>query len=314
MQRVRYQVFISSTSRDLPQERQAVLDAILRIGHFPAGMELFPASDATAWDVIRRDIDVSDYYVVVVGGRYGSTDSDGISYTEREYDYARNLGAHILAFLHEDPGALPADRQESKKSARKKLADFRRKLEKSHTCKLWREAHDLGAAVTASLTQEINLHPGVGWIRADEAPSRRDTARALRDLQSVLDEAAEQRGLREAVERRAQTVEAELEALRQQQAGTRAEAGHAGAREATAQAGSVHPHPDGIPASFDVTAAKDVLAGLPERVASFAIWSDTPQGHAFWREQKKRLESGQGLGADAREAIVQWLGARGANQ
>ena len=41
----RYQVFISSTFRDLVQERQEVLKAVLEIDHMPAGMELFPASD-----------------------------------------------------------------------------------------------------------------------------------------------------------------------------------------------------------------------------------------------------------------------------
>lgn len=45
----RYQVFISSTFRDLQQERQAVLRAVLELDHMPAGMELFPAGDDAAW-------------------------------------------------------------------------------------------------------------------------------------------------------------------------------------------------------------------------------------------------------------------------
>ena len=84
----RYQVFISSTFRDLRDERQAVLKAILEIDHMPAGMELFPASDDAAWQLIKDVIDASDYYVLIVGGRYGSLDDTGIGYTEKEYDYA----------------------------------------------------------------------------------------------------------------------------------------------------------------------------------------------------------------------------------
>ena len=84
----RYQVFISSTFRDLVEERQAVLRAILELDQMPAGMELFPASDETAWQLIRDVIDASDYYLVLVGGRYGSLDQTGIGYTEKEYDYA----------------------------------------------------------------------------------------------------------------------------------------------------------------------------------------------------------------------------------
>ncbi len=84
----RYQIFISSTFRDLVAERQAVLKAILELDHMPAGMELFPAGDDSAWQLITDVIDASDYYVVIVGGRYGSLDAAGIGFTEKEYDYA----------------------------------------------------------------------------------------------------------------------------------------------------------------------------------------------------------------------------------
>jgi len=65
----RYQVFVSSTFTDLKDERQGVLRAILELDHMPAGMELFPATDASAWQLIKDVIDASDYYVLIVGGR-----------------------------------------------------------------------------------------------------------------------------------------------------------------------------------------------------------------------------------------------------
>ena len=61
----------------------------------PAGMELWPSDPATSWEVIRRVVDCSDYYVLIIGGIYGSTNEDGISYTEQEYDYARPCGIPI---------------------------------------------------------------------------------------------------------------------------------------------------------------------------------------------------------------------------
>lgn len=70
----RYQVFISSTFEDLKEERQAVSKAVLELNHMPAGMELFPASDDKAWQLIKEVIDASDYYVLIIGGRYGSLD------------------------------------------------------------------------------------------------------------------------------------------------------------------------------------------------------------------------------------------------
>src|SRR5450759_2359465 len=84
----RYQVFVSSTFTDLIDERRAVMQALLELNCIPAGMELFPASTDDQWTLIQRVIDDCDYYLVIVGGRYGSMDVQGISYTEREYDYA----------------------------------------------------------------------------------------------------------------------------------------------------------------------------------------------------------------------------------
>ncbi|HSP50009.1 MAG TPA: DUF4062 domain-containing protein [Pseudolabrys sp.] len=78
----RYQVFVSSTFADLKDERQAVLQALLSLDHFPAGMESFLASDDDAWTLIKGVIDDSDYYVLVFGGRYGSTNHAGVGYTE----------------------------------------------------------------------------------------------------------------------------------------------------------------------------------------------------------------------------------------
>jgi hypothetical protein len=69
---VRYQVFVSSTYEDLREERQQATQAILEAGFFPSGMELFPASDDNQWELIKRVIEESDYYIVIVAGRYGS--------------------------------------------------------------------------------------------------------------------------------------------------------------------------------------------------------------------------------------------------
>ena len=53
-----------------------------------AGMELLPAADEEQFDFIKKIIDDCDYYVLIISGRYGSTASDGMSYTEKGYNYA----------------------------------------------------------------------------------------------------------------------------------------------------------------------------------------------------------------------------------
>ena len=90
-QRPKYQIFISSTYGDLRQEREAVTWAVLSARHIPAGMENFTATDDRGWETITSVIERSDYYVLIVAGRYGSVDTDGVSWTEKEYDYAHGL-------------------------------------------------------------------------------------------------------------------------------------------------------------------------------------------------------------------------------
>ena len=76
---IKYQIFVSSTYEDLKEERKEVTQAILECNCFPAGMELFPASNKSQWEIIKRVIDESDFYLVIIAGRYGSIgiDDDG---------------------------------------------------------------------------------------------------------------------------------------------------------------------------------------------------------------------------------------------
>lgn len=106
----RYQVFISSTFTDLREERVRVMETVMQLDCFPAGMELFPAFDEEQLEFIKKIIDDCDYYVLIIGARYGSEDVDGISYTEKEFDYAVSKKIPVIALIHGDPNNLPQAR------------------------------------------------------------------------------------------------------------------------------------------------------------------------------------------------------------
>ena len=109
----RYQVFVSSTYEDLRQERAEVMQALLELDCMPAGMELFPATTEEQWSWIARVIEESDYYMVIVGGRYGTVHpAKHASYTELEYRYAVEIGKPVVAFLHGSPDAIPSGKTE----------------------------------------------------------------------------------------------------------------------------------------------------------------------------------------------------------
>lgn len=165
----REQVFVSSTYIDLADERQEVIQTLLEADCIPAGMELFPASTEERWSLIKRVIDDSDYYLVVVGGRYGSVDpSTDLSYTEMEFDYAVTQEKPILGFLHRDPGEISATKTELDAALREKLDAFRTKVGE-RMVKFWRGPEDLGAQVAKSLIQIRKTHPVDGWVRAADA-------------------------------------------------------------------------------------------------------------------------------------------------
>ena len=133
----RYQVFVSSTYVDLQTERQQVIQALMEMDCIPAGMELFPAADEEHWEFIKRIVDDCDYYLLIIGGRYGSISPEGVSYTEMEYDYAVEKGLKVIALLHEEPEALPAKKVELEKEAQDRLSSFREKVGSGRLVKFW---------------------------------------------------------------------------------------------------------------------------------------------------------------------------------
>jgi len=182
----RFQVFVSSTYEDLREERQKVIQALLEFDCIPAGMEFFPAADESQWELIKRVIQDCDYYIVIVAGRYGSLSPKGISYTQQEYEYAVEVGKSVCAFLHADPGKIPADKTELNEESREKLDGFRALCEKK-MCKYWETADQLGGLVIGSLNQLKKTRPAVGWVRADQVVNE-ETAQVILRLKNRVEE------------------------------------------------------------------------------------------------------------------------------
>ncbi|UJW67976.1 DUF4062 domain-containing protein [Mycobacteroides chelonae] len=164
----RYQVFVSSTFTDLVDERREVMQALLEMDCLPAGMELFPAANTDQWTLISRVIEQSDYYLVILGGRYGSVTEAGVSYTEKEYDYAVELGIPVMGFVPAQPDEIAVGKTDRSEEAAKKLAAFREKVQLKMT-KDWKNAEDLGSKVTRGLIHLIKNNPQPGWVRGDQA-------------------------------------------------------------------------------------------------------------------------------------------------
>lgn len=169
----KYQVFISSTQKDLVNERQAIMQALLECRCIPTGMEFFPSANKKSWDFIKREIDESDFYLLVIAGMYGSTTKDEagntVSYTEKEYNYALSINKPIMVFMHKNINKLPAEKVECSLTKRKKLDKFRsRILDSNIQVSFWSDIGVLISGIKSSVQELIRCTPSAGWVKGTQ--------------------------------------------------------------------------------------------------------------------------------------------------
>lgn len=167
----KYQIFVSSTYRDLKNERDRLHKSILKAGCIPVGMEFFPAKDEKQIKYIQAEIDKCDYVVLVVGLQYGSVDDQGVSYTEQEYDYSVNKKKEIIVLIQEETESNHIDKTAE---TYEKLVAFRDKVTRNRLVCFWKDMADLVEAFHVSLNKAINQSPEVGWIRGGNMQIAKD--------------------------------------------------------------------------------------------------------------------------------------------
>lgn len=163
----KYQVFISSTYEDLKEERAAVTQCLLDNNCIPVGMEQFPASNMSQMEYIEKMLDDCDYYILIIGGRYGSLDDDGVGYTEKEYNYAQQKGIPVMAFVNLHPEKLPNEKCEHANI--EKFKAFRDRVRNAKKLvKGYSDIGDLKANVVTAVNAAIREYPGIGWVRVTD--------------------------------------------------------------------------------------------------------------------------------------------------
>lgn len=169
MDNVKYQVFISSTYSDLIDERRKVLEVLLMADCIPAGMENFVATDDEQFGVIKKVIDLCDYYILILGRRYGSlNENSGISYTEMEYNYAIDKGIPVLVFVLDDSIEIEKDKEEQDDIKKGKLAEFKSKAMRNRLASVWKDKSDLLGKVAISIMQAKIEIKRPGWHRGED--------------------------------------------------------------------------------------------------------------------------------------------------
>ena len=153
----KYQIFVSSTYRELEKERSIAINAINRMGHIPRAMELFPSSCDSSWNYITRILIDCDFVLLIMGKEYGHTmpDEDGEekSMTEMEYEFAMKNNIPVLAIKYDnDKTGITDERQQSfiakvSSEVQRPSADF----------------GSLGSIITHTLA-ELDKYNRPGWV------------------------------------------------------------------------------------------------------------------------------------------------------
>jgi tetratricopeptide (TPR) repeat protein len=145
-------VFISSTSEDLRDHREAVRDAVMTLGMHPVMMEHFPAMDADAVAACRQKVIDCDLFVGIYAHRYGHIpQGETRSITEMEYDWAGEAGLPRRVFVINRDYAWPDEFREHDKTI--EIDAFRQRSGE----KVWAEfttPDSLAAKVTQSLVHD----------------------------------------------------------------------------------------------------------------------------------------------------------------
>ena len=122
-------IFISSTSRDLENERKEAIATVDRNGQATA-MEKFFASNHPPKDVCLTYLQDCDAVVLILGFWYGSIDeAEEISFTEIEYNRAKTLGLPVFVFMKCQPDGSWQSAEEESSEEFKRLHAFKSRLD-----------------------------------------------------------------------------------------------------------------------------------------------------------------------------------------
>lgn len=175
------QVFVSSTYEDMLAERQATVEAILKAGHIPAGMELFNAGDKTQLEIIKRWIEDSDIFVLILGGRYGTLEpKTKKSYVELEYRYAKKLKKPHFAIVIKEEALLEKIKKcGSKFQEQVNIAQYNafRRLVLNKMSHFYKDVNDIQLLIFQNIRQYENANLS-GWVSGKEV---QETEKVLKE-------------------------------------------------------------------------------------------------------------------------------------
>ena len=152
-----FKVFLSSTFRDLRDEREIVWKAVDEVC-YAIGMERFPADEKCSLEVCLENLEECNIYVGIIGSRYGSIIPEdqlrkvegenaekyrGLSFTHYEFRKAGELGIPRAVFIM------------SGEAADNRVVEFRKEIEASFSPNYFSSLNELKGRIEEFLREQI---------------------------------------------------------------------------------------------------------------------------------------------------------------
>jgi len=148
-----YKVYISSTYKDLKEQREVAARAVRALGLQTVAMEDYTSTEQKPVDKCRADVRSCDFYIGIFAFRYGHIpEGYDKSITQLEYEVAGEARIPRLIFLIDDEAPWPRTLIDKPST---KIDEFRDFLQKQHLITPLKIVGELGFKVTAALSNEI---------------------------------------------------------------------------------------------------------------------------------------------------------------
>jgi len=181
-------IYISSTFKDLEQERRFARDAILTLEHLPRCMENYTAAEERPIEACLKDVRSCQGYVGIFAWRYGFVHpAENKSVAHLEYEEAGRRGLPRLIFVLKDDATWPPE----KRDGDPRIVKLRGELLLDRTCKLFCTPEELRAEVIAAVSREF----GSGRLIPELLPYLCDCSTQEFELDDALNARAPDRPL-----------------------------------------------------------------------------------------------------------------------
>ena len=156
----KYRIYLSSTSKDFPELRQALIKRLLKAGLLCTYLEFIPPNQKALEKKIVQELESIDIVILLVKDSLGSHKLHRKNLIQVEFEYAQTIGKPILAYFSDqgEYGSFSAEAREFKSKV----------IEKGKYGRIINSAQDMASTILGDILNLITSEPGLSyWVRSD---------------------------------------------------------------------------------------------------------------------------------------------------